>query len=170
MEFRGFPELHAPFLNERRTRGPVQISVQEIRGISLVFREMWDTAGPSPSRSPQLSRGAPCSHQRCPDFLLSSTSRDRACGFLSKKAAGSISKPPSSTGNSGYVGRKRWATPDFLLRAASRATCAALLKESRRKSINATGLHRKSGGSPSTAFSSSQTVCSSGALSPSIRP
>src|SRR5271156_2054775 len=44
-EFRGFPELPAPFLKERRTRGPVQSCVQEIRGISLVFREMWDTAG-----------------------------------------------------------------------------------------------------------------------------
>jgi hypothetical protein len=40
----GFRTLHAPFLKERRTRGPVQRSVQEIRGISLVFREMWDTA------------------------------------------------------------------------------------------------------------------------------
>ena len=39
----GFRALHAPFLKERRTRGPVQGSVQEIRGISLVFREMWDT-------------------------------------------------------------------------------------------------------------------------------
>src|ERR1700722_18150245 len=34
----------------------------------------------------------------------------------------------------------------------ARATCAALLKESRMKSISVTGLHRKSGGSPSTAF------------------
>ena len=31
-------------LKERRTRGTVKCSVQEIRGISLVFREMWDTA------------------------------------------------------------------------------------------------------------------------------
>ena len=30
---------------ESRTRGPVRSCVQEIRGISLVFREMWDTAG-----------------------------------------------------------------------------------------------------------------------------
>jgi hypothetical protein len=44
VEFRGFPELHAPLLKERRTRGPVQSCVQEIRGISLVFCEMWDTA------------------------------------------------------------------------------------------------------------------------------
>ena len=39
----GFRALHAPFLKERRTRGLVHGSVQEIRGISLVFREMWDT-------------------------------------------------------------------------------------------------------------------------------
>jgi hypothetical protein len=38
-------------------------------------------------RSPQLRTGAPCSHQRCPDFLPRSTSDDHACGFLSKKAA-----------------------------------------------------------------------------------
>jgi hypothetical protein len=31
---RGFPELHAPFLDERRTRFPVQSCEQEIRGIS----------------------------------------------------------------------------------------------------------------------------------------
>jgi hypothetical protein len=40
---REFRELHAPFLKERRTSGLVQGCVQEIRGISLVFREMWDT-------------------------------------------------------------------------------------------------------------------------------
>jgi hypothetical protein len=62
-------------------------------------------------RSPQLRTGAPCSHQRCPDFLLRSTSHDRVCGFLSKKAAWSCSTPPRSTGNPGYVGRKRWAKP-----------------------------------------------------------
>ena len=66
-------------------------------------------------RSPQLCRGAPCSHQRT------------------------------------------WAENDgrpqisyFALLA--RATCAALLKESRMKSINATGLHRKSGGKPHQSF------------------
>jgi hypothetical protein len=42
VELSGFSP-HAPFLKERRTRGPVPWSVQEIRGISLVFREMWDT-------------------------------------------------------------------------------------------------------------------------------
>jgi hypothetical protein len=39
----GFRAPYAPFLKERRTRGRVQRRVQEIRGISLVFREMWDT-------------------------------------------------------------------------------------------------------------------------------
>jgi len=33
---------------ERRTRGIIQRSEQEIRGISLVFREMWDTANLNP--------------------------------------------------------------------------------------------------------------------------
>jgi hypothetical protein len=62
-------------------------------------------------RVPQLRRGAPCSHQRCPDFLLLSTNRYRVCGFLSKKAAWSCSTPRTSTGNPGYVGRKRRAKP-----------------------------------------------------------
>jgi hypothetical protein len=44
VKLRGFRDHHAPFLKERRTRGPVHGSVQENRGISLVFREMWDTA------------------------------------------------------------------------------------------------------------------------------
>jgi hypothetical protein len=33
-------------------------------------------------RVSQLHTGAPRSHQRCPDFLPRSTSRDRVCGFL----------------------------------------------------------------------------------------
>jgi len=44
----GFDELYAPFLKERRTRGLVRCSVHEIRGISLVFREMWDTTALNP--------------------------------------------------------------------------------------------------------------------------
>jgi hypothetical protein len=44
----GSTKLYAPFLNERRTRGRVQGCVQEIRGISLVFREMWDTTALTP--------------------------------------------------------------------------------------------------------------------------
>jgi hypothetical protein len=43
VRFSGFRKPHAPFLKERRTRCLVQCHVQEIRGISLVFREMWDT-------------------------------------------------------------------------------------------------------------------------------
>jgi hypothetical protein len=39
----GSTKLYAPFLKERRTRCCVQGRVKEIRGISLVFREMWDT-------------------------------------------------------------------------------------------------------------------------------
>jgi hypothetical protein len=41
--YAGSIKLYAPFLKERRTRGRVRGCVQEIRGISLVFREMWDT-------------------------------------------------------------------------------------------------------------------------------
>ncbi len=97
-------------LKERRTRGPVQSCVQEIRGISLVFREMWATASRPSSlpRSPPLRTGAPCSHQRT------------------------------------------WAENDgrpqisyFALLA--RATCAALLKESRMKLRNVTTFERESG-------------------------
>jgi len=53
VRLKGFDELHAPFLNERRTRGFVRCSVQEIRGISLVFREMWDTTALNP-KTPDL--------------------------------------------------------------------------------------------------------------------
>jgi hypothetical protein len=47
-------ELHAPFLNERRTRGRVQGSVQEIRGISRVLcaRCGWDVSGAESYRYP----------------------------------------------------------------------------------------------------------------------
>jgi hypothetical protein len=44
-------------LKERRTRSLVQGRVQEIRGISLVFREMWDTTIPD-VRLCRLSLGA----------------------------------------------------------------------------------------------------------------
>jgi hypothetical protein len=46
---RGFRKPHAPFLKERRTRSLVWGGVQEIRGISLVFREMWDTTSLNPN-------------------------------------------------------------------------------------------------------------------------
>jgi hypothetical protein len=42
-----------PVLNERRTRGFLEIHGQEIRGISLVFREMWDTTALNPALSDQ---------------------------------------------------------------------------------------------------------------------
>ena len=74
------------------------------------------------SRVPQIRPGAPCSHQRRPDFLLRSTSNDRACGFLSKRAARSSSTPPTSTGNPGYVGRKRFVSNAF---RRGRHTCSS---------------------------------------------
>jgi hypothetical protein len=45
-------------VKERRTRGFIQCRVQEIRGISRVFREMWDTADLHPQlfALPVLSR------------------------------------------------------------------------------------------------------------------
>ena len=51
-----------------------------------------------------------------------------------------------------YVGRKRWATRISYFALLATTTCAALRKESRMQIIKATGLHRKSGGSPTTAF------------------
>jgi hypothetical protein len=54
VKLNGFLALHAPFLKERRIRGLIQGCVQEIRGISLVFREMWDITGlPSRFSSPK---------------------------------------------------------------------------------------------------------------------
>jgi hypothetical protein len=55
--------------------------------------------------------------------------------------------------------QRTWAENDgrphiSYLALPARATCAVLLKENRMKSIDATGLHRKSGGKPSTAFRS----------------
>jgi hypothetical protein len=72
VEFRGFPELHAPFLKERRTRGPFQSCVQEIRGISLVFREMWDTAG-----LPLKPVSGPTAPHGCPMFASAYVGRKR---------------------------------------------------------------------------------------------
>ncbi len=43
LKLSGFDDFHASFLKEKRTRGCVQCRVREIWGISLVFREMWDT-------------------------------------------------------------------------------------------------------------------------------
>jgi hypothetical protein len=56
------------------------------------------------------------------------------------------------TGNPGYVGRRRWGNPDFLLEALTRATCAAFIKESRMKFREASKVDRKPGGSPNDRF------------------
>jgi hypothetical protein len=42
--------------------------------------------------------------------------------------------------------------PDFLYAALDTTACAAFIKESRMNFANANQLHRKSGGSPTTAF------------------
>jgi hypothetical protein len=74
---------------------------------------MWDTTTLPPHllRTPQLYTGALRSHQHRPDFLRHGTNHNRACGFLLKKVARTCSTPRTSTGNPGYVGRKRWAKP-----------------------------------------------------------
>jgi hypothetical protein len=43
MKFVGVDELHAAFLDESRTRRPCLVPRTGNPGISLVFREMWDT-------------------------------------------------------------------------------------------------------------------------------
>jgi len=43
VNFVGAAELHAAFLNESRTRGRWLVLRTGNPGISLVFREMWDT-------------------------------------------------------------------------------------------------------------------------------
>ena len=43
MKFVGVDELHAAFLNESRTRGRCLAPRTGNPGISLVFREMWET-------------------------------------------------------------------------------------------------------------------------------
>ena len=55
-----------------RTRGPFQRCVQEIRGISLVFREMWDTA--SLTLKPV---SVPTTRQGCPMFAPAYVGRKR---------------------------------------------------------------------------------------------
>jgi HlyD family secretion protein len=47
VKFGGVDALHAAFLNESRTRGRLLGSRTGNPGISLVFREMWDTTAPS---------------------------------------------------------------------------------------------------------------------------
>jgi hypothetical protein len=43
VKFVGVDELHAAFLDESRTRGRCFVLRTGNPGISLVFREMWDT-------------------------------------------------------------------------------------------------------------------------------
>jgi hypothetical protein len=43
VKFVGVDELHAAFLNESRTRGRCLVPRTGNPGISLVFREMWDS-------------------------------------------------------------------------------------------------------------------------------
>jgi hypothetical protein len=43
VKFVGVDELHAAFLDESRTRGHCLVPRTGNPGISLVFREMWDT-------------------------------------------------------------------------------------------------------------------------------
>jgi hypothetical protein len=47
VKFVGVDELHAAFLNESRTRNSCSVQRTGNPGISLVFREMWDTANPA---------------------------------------------------------------------------------------------------------------------------
>jgi hypothetical protein len=53
---------------------------------------------------------------------------------------------------SGVRGTKKMGDPDFLYAAPSMFACAAFSKESRMKFLDSTAPHRKSGGSPTTAF------------------
>jgi hypothetical protein len=50
-------------------------------------------------------------------------------------------------------GLNKMGDPDFLYAALDMTACAAFSKESRMRLANATKLHRKSGGSPSSFFS-----------------
>ncbi|MDX6456416.1 MAG: hypothetical protein QOJ51_6568 [Acidobacteriaceae bacterium] len=57
-----------------------------------------------------------------------------------------------------YVRRKRWATRISCHAASPTSACAAFIKESRMKFANAIKVYRKSGGSPSKAFTQLQFV------------
>ena len=62
----GTIKLYAPFLKERRTRGRVQSCVQEIRGVSLVFREMWDITAADLHSSALQGEPIEVPNSRCP--------------------------------------------------------------------------------------------------------
>jgi hypothetical protein len=81
------------------------------------FASCGDTTGFSlkPAADPTALNGCPTFAPALPGFLLRGTNHNYACGFLSKKAARSCSTPPTSTGNPGYVGRKRRAKPHHSL-------------------------------------------------------
>jgi hypothetical protein len=51
-------------------------------------------------------------------------------------------------------GLNKMGDPDFLYAALHMTACVAFSKESRMRLANATKLHRKSGGGPSSFFSS----------------
>jgi hypothetical protein len=91
VEFCGFPELHAPFLEERRTRGPVQCCVQEIRGICLVLADV-GYRRPPPQASYGLHNYVRVPYVRTsvrgpktmgdPDFLLEALARATCAAFI----------------------------------------------------------------------------------------
>jgi len=89
--------------------------VQEIRGISLVFREMWDTTvlNPEPSTQNKLTgnwTGAPRSPRRTPDFLSGFLALANFMRLSLMKAA-HVGVGGAPCRKSGYVGRKGQAKP-----------------------------------------------------------
>jgi hypothetical protein len=92
----GFHKLHAPFLNERRTRGLVPL--------------------PRAGNSGHLAR--------TPDFLPCRACCGHGGGFLLRKGAGSLLEQSSSTGNPGFC--EMWDTTDSSVKArrAARQTSA----------------------------------------------
>jgi hypothetical protein len=118
--------------------------------ISAWFWQMWDSAGP-PLKSVAGRQPRP-SVARISYYAALDTT---ACAAFSQRKPHEVAQRHHFRQEI----RDRWDENDgrpqisyFALLA--RATGAALLGESRMKSINATGLHRKSGGSPTRAFRS----------------
>ena len=132
--------------------------------ISLVFREMWDTAALAlkPVAVLQLRTGAPCSHQRT---WAENDGRSPTTAFRSgptrfslgpeeswafgpprvmKNGSCSATTLPGSTALPFVV--STGAYPDFLLHDAATTTYAVFLKKTAYVLINATNLDRKSGG------------------------
>jgi hypothetical protein len=72
-----------------------------------------------------------------------------SAGLPSSQLRDPLFSPSSNSSNLGHPSSlviPTAADPDFLFRAASDGTCAALLRDSRMALINATGLDSKSGG------------------------